>query len=86
MPRHGEDQYKSMETDPLLASAQPAGGVVGGRTPKNGKSGKADEHALTPRQAMKAYPMAIFWTLAVSMTVIMEGVRIQKLSKDIYPQ
>ncbi|KAH8663958.1 maltose permease MAL31 [Xylariales sp. PMI_506] len=31
------------------------------------------EHALTPRQAIKAYPMAIFWTLAVSMTVIMEG-------------
>lgn len=31
------------------------------------------EHNLTPLQAIKAYPMAIFWCLAVSMTVIMEG-------------
>lgn len=31
------------------------------------------EHTLTPGQAIKAYPMAIFWCLAVSMCVIMEG-------------
>ena len=31
------------------------------------------EHALTPLQAIRAYPMAIFWCLAVSLTVIMEG-------------
>lgn len=31
------------------------------------------EHALTPGQAIRAYPMAIFWCLAVSMCVIMEG-------------
>ena len=31
------------------------------------------EHRLTVREAIKAYPMAIFWSLAVSMCVIMEG-------------
>ena len=31
------------------------------------------EHALTPLQAIKAYPMAIFWSFMVSMCVIMEG-------------
>lgn len=32
-----------------------------------------DEQNLTIREAIKAYPMAIFWSLAVSMCVIMEG-------------
>lgn len=33
------------------------------------------EHALTPLRAVRAYPMAVFWTLMVSFTVIMEGKR-----------
>lgn len=75
MPRNGVENLQSMETDPLegaslLAQAEP--GVAYGGT--KGNNGKTDEHALTPRQAVKAYPMAILWTLAVSMTVIMEGV------------
>lgn len=31
------------------------------------------EADLTPWQAIRAYPMAIFWSLMVSMCVIMEG-------------
>lgn len=31
------------------------------------------EHALTPLQAIRAYPMAIFWCLVASTCVIMEG-------------
>ncbi|KIW78278.1 hypothetical protein Z517_08113 [Fonsecaea pedrosoi CBS 271.37] len=31
------------------------------------------EHNLTVREALKAYPMAVFWSLAVSTCVIMEG-------------
>ena len=31
------------------------------------------EHRLTPREAIRAYPMAVFWSLMVSMCVIMEG-------------
>ncbi|KAJ4507564.1 hypothetical protein HRR83_004144 [Exophiala dermatitidis] len=32
-----------------------------------------DENKLTVRESIRAYPMAIFWCLAVSMCVIMEG-------------
>lgn len=31
------------------------------------------EHQLSPLQAIEAYPMAIFWSLMVSMCVVMEG-------------
>ena len=31
------------------------------------------EHHLSPLEAIKAYPMAVFWSLAVSMCVVMEG-------------
>jgi SP family general alpha glucoside:H+ symporter-like MFS transporter len=37
------------------------------------KEALATEHALTTAQAVRAYPMAIFWCLMVSMCVIMEG-------------
>lgn len=35
--------------------------------------GAQTELTLTPWQAIKAYPMAVFWSLMVSMCVIMEG-------------
>ncbi|GKT83852.1 maltose permease MAL31 [Colletotrichum tofieldiae] len=31
------------------------------------------ERSLTPREAIRAYPMAVFWSLIVSLCVIMEG-------------
>lgn len=31
------------------------------------------EHSLTVPQALKAYPMAVFWSLIVSMAIVMEG-------------
>ncbi|OLN88135.1 Maltose permease MAL31-like protein 1 [Colletotrichum chlorophyti] len=31
------------------------------------------EHSLKPRDAIRAYPMAVFWSLVVSLCVIMEG-------------
>lgn len=37
------------------------------------KEQQESEHALRPLQAIKYYPMAIFWSLMVSMCVIMEG-------------
>ena len=37
------------------------------------KDGADLEHNLSPWEAVKAYPMAIFWALLVSMCVIMEG-------------
>lgn len=35
--------------------------------------GAEAEHSMTPLEAIRAYPMAIFWSLMVSMCVIMEG-------------
>lgn len=66
-----------MEADPqegssLLATADSSAYADGSKG--GGRKSKSDEHAVKPREAIKAYPMAIFWTLAVSMTVIMEGV------------
>ncbi|KZZ99412.1 maltose permease MAL31 [Moelleriella libera RCEF 2490] len=37
------------------------------------RQGATTEHALSPLEAIKAYPMAVFWTLMVSFTIIMEG-------------
>lgn len=37
------------------------------------QAANAHEHSLTVRQALKAYPWAVFWSLCVSMSVIMEG-------------
>ena len=37
------------------------------------KNGAELEHHLSPLQAVKAYPMALFWALMVSMCVVMEG-------------
>ena len=33
----------------------------------------ATERSLSVRDAIRAYPMAIFWSLMVSMCVVMEG-------------
>jgi SP family general alpha glucoside:H+ symporter-like MFS transporter len=37
------------------------------------KDGAELEHNLSPWQAIKVYPMAIFWAVLVSMCVVMEG-------------
>lgn len=51
-------------------------------TESHAVTGKLDIHAQTaretakqmgPREALRAYPMAVFWSLMVSMCVVMEG-------------
>ena len=37
------------------------------------KEAQATEHSLSTFEAVKAYPMAIFWSLMVSRCVVMEG-------------
>lgn len=34
-----------------------------------------NEHAQTVRGALRAYPWAVFWTLIVLMSIIMEGMK-----------
>lgn len=76
MARDVLDHIQEMEADPLEAASLLANAEPGRTYGSKGVAGSGDEHALAPRQAIKAYPMAVLWTLAVSMTVIMEGVRI----------
>lgn len=45
----------------------------GERLASNAKAAVEYEHAIGSREAIKAYPKAILWCLAVSMCVIMEG-------------
>lgn len=46
----------------------------GDTSPGQGTSRRSHvERGLTVREAIKSYPMAVFWSLAVSMCVIMEG-------------
>ncbi|CAG8264079.1 unnamed protein product [Penicillium salamii] len=43
------------------------------RLATDAREANANEHTLTACQALKAYPWALFWTLACSMSIIMEG-------------
>ncbi|KAH6691365.1 maltose permease MAL31 [Plectosphaerella plurivora] len=63
-------------TDEQLASAaqlevapSKAHGIIEARA----QAASDAAHHLSPREAIRAYPMAIFWSLMVSMCVIMEG-------------
>ena len=49
------------------------GKMAGDELTIRAKHGADLEHSLSPWEAVKAYPMAIFWALLVSMCVIMEG-------------
>lgn len=39
----------------------------------SGRAGNIHEHEMTVRQALRGYPWAVFWSLVISMSVIMEG-------------
>ncbi|MCJ1291369.1 hypothetical protein MMC34_002912 [Xylographa carneopallida] len=47
--------------------------LQGSRLTEYAKMGADVEHHMAPWQAVKTYPMAIFWAVLVSMCVVMEG-------------
>jgi SP family general alpha glucoside:H+ symporter-like MFS transporter len=47
--------------------------TVGLDTAAQAKQGAQAEHELTVREAIRKYPRALFWSLMVSMCVVMEG-------------
>ncbi|KAI9149025.1 alpha-glucoside permease [Paramyrothecium foliicola] len=49
------------------------------------RDANAEDHNLTIREALKKYPMAVFWSVAVSGAVIMEGYDIILIS-SLYAQ
>ncbi|RDW68766.1 uncharacterized protein DSM5745_08526 [Aspergillus mulundensis] len=40
---------------------------------KEAQAANAAEHSMTVRQALRAYPWAVIWSLTISMSIIMEG-------------
>lgn len=42
-------------------------------TLEDARAANTHEHSLTVRSALKAYPWAIFWSLVISLSIIMEG-------------
>ncbi|KAL5042400.1 hypothetical protein BDW71DRAFT_216998 [Aspergillus fruticulosus] len=40
---------------------------------KEAQAANAAEHSMTVRQALRVYPWAVIWSLAISMSIIMEG-------------
>jgi len=48
-----------------------ADAVTGKALVENAAVGNDTEHELSPLQAIKAYPMAVFWCLIVSLCVVM---------------
>ncbi|ROT43778.1 alpha-glucosides permease MPH2/3 [Sodiomyces alkalinus F11] len=74
-----DDEHAALLSDELLPLASGHGdhgasdsdpyAIVENRV----RAAMAAEHAMTPLEAIRAYPSAIFWSLVVSMCVIMEG-------------
>lgn len=87
-PQHPHEAVALLSGTASPVSDDGSRGILGGRsrhdhlegsddgpdtTERQARQAMAAEHALTPWQAIKMYPMAIFWSLMVSMCVIMEG-------------
>lgn len=63
------DNEKS-KTENVTAETLSTGGSL---AKDDSQAGAVTENELTPMQAIKAYPAAIFWALMVSMCVVMVG-------------
>lgn len=66
-------ENKPVDAAHLEAVAVPNEKLNGQQIVELAKEGLQIEHEFSPLQAIKAYPMAIFWSLMVSMCVVMEG-------------
>lgn len=47
--------------------------AVHGKLDAHAQTARERAHQMGPREALQAYPMAVFWSLVVSMCVVMEG-------------
>jgi hypothetical protein len=73
-----EDKQQHDNTTHVEANTLPEKGSSLRQTSVHHQVGDAqlaniNEHATTVRQALRAYPWAVFWTLVVLMSIIMEG-------------
>lgn len=64
-PEHVAHVEADLETKERSASVADKAG--------DAQLGNINEHSATVRSALRAYPWAVFWTLLVLMSIIMEG-------------
>ncbi|KAH6982689.1 general substrate transporter [Ilyonectria destructans] len=83
-----EKEAKDNMIDPAQhVEAPPADGMASKSLAFNAEESLIVEHNLSPWEAIKAYPMAIFWCIVISACVIMEGYdQILVQSFYAYPQ
>lgn len=73
------DNVSHLETDPEKSTKQPSIHNPAG----DAQLANLNEHQSTVRQALRAYPWAVFWTLLVLMSIIMEGRGASQFSSGI---
>lgn len=73
MEKFNEKAIEVESSSHLEEASSLNGKMAGAELTIRAKDGANLEHSLSPWEAVKAYPMAIFWALLVSMCVIMEG-------------
>jgi MFS transporter, SP family, general alpha glucoside:H+ symporter len=67
------DTSKAVQHSQLEAITSPNEKMGGAQIIEQAKEATEIEHTLSVMACVKNYPMAIFWSLMVSMCVVMEG-------------
>lgn len=73
MEKHTGSGVQQVETTVSIAHALDEKRIEGKTLEEAAEQGTIDEKELNVREAIKAYPQAIFWSLVFSTCVIMEG-------------
>ena len=71
-PAHDEKQEHDIPDESYSLQTLGEAGVWTA-TLAEAQAANAHEHSFTVREALRAYPWAVFWSFAVSMSIIMEG-------------
>ena len=73
MEKHDGSDVQQAETSVSIAHASDEKRIAGKTLEEAAEQGTIDEKELSVREAIKAYPKAILWSLVFSTCVIMEG-------------
>lgn len=73
MEKHNDSGVQQVETTVSIAHASDEKWITGKTFEEAAEQGIIDEKDLNVRDAIKAYPQAILWSLVFSTCVIMEG-------------
>ncbi|KAI8692456.1 hypothetical protein LRP88_12652 [Fusarium phalaenopsidis] len=73
MEKHDSSSVNQVELETTLTEVAKVATIHNTKLQKAALEGTADEHELSIRDAIRAYPQAIMWALVSSTCVIMEG-------------